>query len=114
MISQGMKNGMIAASIILPIVGIVVGIIYMLDDNPEKKAAGKLWLIIGIVAAVDLDGACPAPSRAAAESMAHDVFISYCSEDKPIADAVCATIPPGRRAPVAGSRRATSFPAWTR
>ena len=51
-ISQGMKNGMIAASIILPIVGIVVGIIYMLDANPEKKEAGKLWLIIGIVAAV--------------------------------------------------------------
>lgn len=24
--------------------------------------------------------------------MAHDVFISYCSEDKPIADAVCATL----------------------
>jgi uncharacterized membrane protein YvbJ len=51
-ISPGMKNGMIAASIILPIVGIVVGIIYLLDANPEKKEAGKLWLIIGIVAAV--------------------------------------------------------------
>jgi uncharacterized membrane protein YvbJ len=51
-ITPGMKNGMIAASIILPIVGIVVGIIYMLDANPEKKEAGKLWLIIGIVAAV--------------------------------------------------------------
>ena len=24
--------------------------------------------------------------------MAHDVFISYCTEDKPIADAVCATL----------------------
>jgi hypothetical protein len=24
--------------------------------------------------------------------MAHDVFISYCSEDKPIADAICATL----------------------
>jgi uncharacterized membrane protein YvbJ len=51
-ITPGMKNGMIAASIILPIVGIVVGIIYMLDDNPQKKEAGKLWLIIGIVAGV--------------------------------------------------------------
>jgi uncharacterized membrane protein YvbJ len=51
-ITSGMKNGMIAASIILPIVGIVVGIIYLLDANPEKKEAGKLWLIIGIVAAV--------------------------------------------------------------
>jgi hypothetical protein len=51
-ITPGMKNGMIAASIILPIVGIVVGIIYMLDANPQKKEAGKLWLIIGIVAGV--------------------------------------------------------------
>lgn len=51
-ISPGMKNGMIAASIILPIVGIVVGIMFMLDANPAKKEAGKLWLIIGIIAAV--------------------------------------------------------------
>jgi uncharacterized membrane protein YvbJ len=51
-ITPGMKNGMIAASIFLPVVGIVVGIIYMLDANPEKKEAGKLWLIIGVVALV--------------------------------------------------------------
>lgn len=51
-ISPGMKNGMIIASILLPLVGIVVGIVFMLDDNPEKKDAGKRWLIIGIVALV--------------------------------------------------------------
>ena len=51
-VSQGMRTGMIIGSIVLPIVGIVVGIIFMLDANPEKKAAGKLWLIIGIVAFV--------------------------------------------------------------
>lgn len=51
-VTPAMKNGMIVGSIILPIVGIVVGIIYLLDDNPEKKEAGKLWLIIGIIAAV--------------------------------------------------------------
>jgi ATP/ADP translocase len=47
-----LKNGMIIASIILPIVGIVAGVMFLLDANPEKKAAGKLWLIIGIVFAV--------------------------------------------------------------
>lgn len=51
-VTQGMKTGMIVASIVLPLIGIVMGIIYMMDANPEKKQAGKLWLIIGIVAAV--------------------------------------------------------------
>ena len=47
-----LKNGMLVASIVIPIVGIVAGIIFLLDKNPEKKAAGKLWLIVGIIAAV--------------------------------------------------------------
>jgi len=51
-VSPMLKNGMIIASIILPIVGIVAGVMFLLDANPEKKAAGKLWLIIGIVFAV--------------------------------------------------------------
>ena len=51
-VSPTLKNGMIVASIIVPIVGIVAGVIFLLDANPEKKAAGKLWLTIGIIAAV--------------------------------------------------------------
>ena len=51
-VTQGMKTGMLIASIVLPLIGIVMGIIYLVDDNPEKKQAGKLWLIVGIVAAV--------------------------------------------------------------
>ena len=51
-VSQAMKIGMIIASIIVPIAGIVVGIVFLNDANPEKKAAGKQWLIIGIVAGV--------------------------------------------------------------
>lgn len=51
-VSPMMKNGMIVASIVVPLIGIVAGIIFLLDANPEKKAAGKLWLIIGIAAAV--------------------------------------------------------------
>ena len=51
-VSSGLKTGMIVASIVLPIVGIIMGIVFLLDPNPEKKAAGKLWLIIGIIAGV--------------------------------------------------------------
>ena len=51
-VSQTMKTWMLVASIVLPVVGIVVGIVYLLDANPEKKESGKLWLIVGIVAAV--------------------------------------------------------------
>lgn len=51
-VSQGMKIGMIVASIIVPLVGIIVGLVFLFDANPEKKAAGKLWLIISGCAAV--------------------------------------------------------------
>ena len=51
-VSQNMKTWMIVASIVLPLLGIIMGIIYFMDANPEKKEAGKLWLIIGIIAAV--------------------------------------------------------------
>lgn len=47
-VSAGMKWGITAATVLLPLVGIVMGIIYMRDDNPEKKAVGKLWLWVGI------------------------------------------------------------------
>src|SRR5262245_41223552 len=45
-VSQGLKIGIGVASVLLPIVGLIMGIIYMVDANPEKKAAGKLWLIL--------------------------------------------------------------------
>lgn len=48
-VSNGMKWGIAAGTIILPILGIIMGIIYLRDANLEKKAAGKLWLWIGIV-----------------------------------------------------------------
>lgn len=51
-VTPGMKTGMIIASIVLPLIGIIMGIVYLMDPNPEKKQAGKLWLIIGIIAAV--------------------------------------------------------------
>lgn len=35
-------------SFILAPIGIILGIIYMNDPNPEKKAAGKTYLYLGI------------------------------------------------------------------
>ena len=46
-VSEGMKWGILIATVFIPIIGIVMGIIYLQDPNPEKKAAGKLWLYGG-------------------------------------------------------------------
>lgn len=51
-VSQEMKVIMIIASIIIPLVGVIMGLIYMADPSPAKKAAGKTWLIIGIGASL--------------------------------------------------------------
>jgi hypothetical protein len=51
-VSQGMKIGIIVGSIFIPLLGIVMGAIYMNDPNPEKKKIGRLWLYValGIIA----------------------------------------------------------------
>ena len=51
-VSQEMKVLMIIGSIIIPLVGIIMGLIYMADPSPAKKAAGKTWLIVGIGASL--------------------------------------------------------------
>ena len=50
--SGGQKALFYILSILIPIVGIIVGIIWMNDENPEKKAVGKNCLIIAIVVMV--------------------------------------------------------------
>lgn len=47
-VSPELKIGIAIASVIIPIVGIVMGAIYMKDENPSKKSAGKLWLYLGL------------------------------------------------------------------
>jgi hypothetical protein len=45
-VSSGLKMGIGIASVFVPLLGLIMGIVYMVDANPEKKAAGKLWLML--------------------------------------------------------------------
>jgi hypothetical protein len=51
-VSDGLKIGVIVGSLIIPLLGIIMGVIFLVDANPEKKAVGRLWLIVGVVAFV--------------------------------------------------------------
>ncbi|MBU8914600.1 hypothetical protein BGM25_00880 [Bacillus sp. FJAT-29953] len=50
--SGGMKALLYILSFFIPIIGIILGIIWMNDQDMEKKAIGKTCLIIGIVSIV--------------------------------------------------------------
>ena len=47
-VSDGQKIGLAILSFLIPLAGIILGIIYMNDANPSKKAAGKLFLFLAI------------------------------------------------------------------
>lgn len=51
-VSQGLNIAIILVTLVVPIVGIIMGIIYMNDSNPAKKSAGKTWLWVGVGAGV--------------------------------------------------------------
>lgn len=44
-VSDGLKWGVAIGSVLIPIIGLVMGIIYLNDANPEKKAVAKVWFI---------------------------------------------------------------------
>jgi uncharacterized membrane protein YvbJ len=49
-VSTALKIGVSIASAVIPLIGIVMGIIYMRDKtDAAKQSAGKLWLTIGII-----------------------------------------------------------------
>ncbi|MBT2657394.1 hypothetical protein J7E81_19540 [Bacillus sp. ISL-18] len=50
--SGGQKALFYILSILIPIVGIILGIIWMNDPEPEKKVVGKNCLIIAIVVTI--------------------------------------------------------------
>jgi hypothetical protein len=43
-----LKIGIIVGSIFIPLLGIIMGAIFMNDPNLEKKKVGRLWLYVGI------------------------------------------------------------------
>jgi hypothetical protein len=43
-----MKVGIIIGSIVIPLLGIIMGLIYMNDPSSAKKAVGKTLLFVGI------------------------------------------------------------------
>ena len=47
-VSPEMKIAIGIASAIIPLLGIIMGAIYMNDPNPKKKEVGKLWLFISL------------------------------------------------------------------
>lgn len=47
-VSEGLKIGIAVASGVIPLLGIIMGAIYMNNPSPVKKKVGKLWLYIGI------------------------------------------------------------------
>jgi hypothetical protein len=47
-VSQGLNVGIIIGTLIIPLLGIIMGVVYMKDPSPAKQAAGKVWLYVGI------------------------------------------------------------------
>ncbi len=51
-VSSEMRIIMIIATVVLPLIGIVMGIVYMNSADPGKKAAGRIWLLVGVGVAI--------------------------------------------------------------
>jgi hypothetical protein len=47
-VPDGFNLGIILGSLLVPLLGIIMGAMYMNDPNPEKKKAGKRWLLTGV------------------------------------------------------------------
>ena len=48
-VPAGLKYGILAASLIIPLIGVIMGIVYLVKgESEDKKAAGRLWLYAGV------------------------------------------------------------------
>lgn len=47
-VSTELKIGVMVGTLIIPLIGLIMGWVYMKDDNADKKAVGKLWFYTGI------------------------------------------------------------------
>lgn len=63
-VDSGLKVGVVLGIVFLPILGAlagcVLGIVFMNDSNPAKRAVGKLWLKVSVAMLIAwcLVGAC--------------------------------------------------------
>lgn len=48
-VSNGFYIGIMIATVIFPIIGVIMGFTYMRKDHPTAKKAGKSWLVVGSV-----------------------------------------------------------------
>ena len=46
--SGARKWCVLVAALLLPFVGVVAGVPYVMSDNATKRSAGRLWLIAGL------------------------------------------------------------------
>lgn len=49
-VSEGLKWGVFFGTLIVPLLGLIMGGIYWSNASPSKKAVGKLWLFTGVAA----------------------------------------------------------------
>jgi uncharacterized membrane protein YvbJ len=48
-VSPGLKYGVLAASLFIPLIGVAMGLYYMIKgDGEEQKGTGRLWLYAGV------------------------------------------------------------------
>jgi uncharacterized membrane protein YvbJ len=48
-VPAGLKYGILGASLFIPLLGVIMGIVYMVKgESEDKKAVGRLWLYAGI------------------------------------------------------------------
>jgi len=46
-VSNGFYIGVMIATVIFPIIGVIVGFTYLRKEHPSARKAGKSWLIVG-------------------------------------------------------------------
>ncbi len=52
-VSDGLKYGILFGTLFIPFLGLIMGIIYLVQDGPEaKKDVGKLWIYSSIAVMV--------------------------------------------------------------
>jgi hypothetical protein len=47
-ISNAKRWGVFAATLLLPLIGVAMGTLYIVDARDEQRALGRLWLIAGV------------------------------------------------------------------